>query len=104
MAHGSSSSATFDIAPLAVVYCTLEMVQHMLILALFAMGFQGKNSIILWYVDLRASNHMTNTPTNFSHVRCYASQSSIQTTNGSSLVIAATGNVSSIFIDVFLAP
>ena len=68
------------------------------------MGFQGKNSTTLWYVDLGASNHMTNSPTTLSHVRLYASQSAIQTANGSSLPIAAIGNASSTFTDVFLAP
>ena len=47
VAHGSFSSATSDIAPHAAVYCTPEMVQHMLISALSAMGFQGKNSTTL---------------------------------------------------------
>ena len=44
------------------------MVQQMLISALYVMGFQGKNSTTLWYVELGASNHMTNTPTTLSHV------------------------------------
>ena len=102
--HGSSSSATSDIATSTAVYCTLEMLQQMLISALSTMGFQGKNSTTLWYVASRASNHMTNTPTTLSHVRSYASQSAIQTTNGSSLPIAAIGNASSTFTNVFLAP
>ena len=101
VAHGSSSSATSDIAPSATVYCTPEMVQQMLISALSRMEFQGKNSTTLLYVDLRASNHMTNTPTTLSHVRPYASQSAIQTANGNSLPIATIGNASSTFTDVF---
>ncbi|KAL6340316.1 hypothetical protein AAG906_040753 [Vitis piasezkii] len=68
------------------------------------MGFQGNNSTKLWYVDSGASNHMTNNPTALCHVRPYAGQSSIQTANGSSLPIAAIGDASSKFIDVFLAP
>ena len=104
IAHGSSSSATSDIATSTAVYCTLEMLQQMLISALSTMGFQGKNSTTLWYVDSGTSNHMTNTPTTLSHVRSYAGQSAIQTTNGSSLPIAAIGNASPTFIDVFLAP
>ncbi|KAJ0075240.1 hypothetical protein Patl1_34523 [Pistacia atlantica] len=103
-AHDSSSGASSDLAPPAVTYCTLEMVQHMLISALSAMGFQGKHSTTLWYVDLGASNHMMNTPTNLSHVWPYAGQSAIQTANGSSLPIAAVENASSTFTDVFLAP
>ncbi|RVW29321.1 Retrovirus-related Pol polyprotein from transposon RE1 [Vitis vinifera] len=80
------------------------MVQRMLISALSAMGFQGNNSTKLWYVDSGASNHMTNNPTALCHVRPYAGQSSIQTANGSSLPIAAIGDASSKFTDVFLAP
>ncbi|KAJ0080095.1 hypothetical protein Patl1_22409 [Pistacia atlantica] len=76
VAHGSSSSASSDLAPLVATYCTPKM----------------------------AYNHMTNTPITRSHVRHYAGQSSIQTANGSSLPISAVGNASSTFIDVFLAP
>ncbi|RVX12056.1 hypothetical protein CK203_010779 [Vitis vinifera] len=47
---------------------------------------------------------MTNNPTALCHVRPYAGQSSIQTANGSSLPIAAIGDASSKFTDVFLAP
>ena len=68
------------------------------------MGFQGNNSTKLWYMDSGASNHMTNNPTALCHVRPYTSQSSIQTANGSSLPIAAIGDASSKFTDVFLAP
>ena len=76
----------------------------MLISALSTIGFQGKNSTKLWYVDSGASNHMTNTPTTLSHVQPYVAQSAIQITNGSSLPIATIGNASSTFTDVFLAP
>ncbi|KAF5469242.1 hypothetical protein F2P56_013330 [Juglans regia] len=102
--HGSSSGASSDLAPPAANYCTPEMVQQMLISALSAMGFQGKNNTKLWYVDSGASNHMTNTPTTLCHVRPYAGQSAIQTANGSSLPIDAVGDASSTFTDVFLAP
>ncbi|KAL6340870.1 hypothetical protein AAG906_031980 [Vitis piasezkii] len=53
---------------------------------------------------LGASNHMTNNSTALCHVRPYVDQSSIQTANGSSLPIAAIGDASSKFTDVFLAP
>ena len=76
----------------------------MLISALSAMRFQGKNSTTPWYVDSGASNHMTNTPTTLSHVRPYASQSAIQTANSNFLPIAAFGNASSTFTDVVLTP
>nr|CAN66507.1 hypothetical protein VITISV_034008 [Vitis vinifera] len=102
-AHDSPSTACSVPAPPALDYCTPEMVQQMLISALSAMGFQGNNSTKLWYVDSGASNHMTNNPTALCHVRPYAGQSSIQTANGSSLPIAAIGDASSKFIDVFLA-
>ena len=85
-------------------YGTPEMVQRMIISALSAMGFQGNNSTKLWYVDSGASNHMTNNPTALCHVRPYVGQSSIQTANGSSFPIAAIGNASSKFTNVFLAP
>ncbi|RVW62046.1 hypothetical protein CK203_064923 [Vitis vinifera] len=101
--HDSPSTACSVPAPPALDYCTPEMVQQMLISALSAMGFQGNNSTKLWYVDSGASNHMTNNPTALCHVRPYAGQSSIQTANGSSLPIAAIGDASSKFIDVFLA-
>ncbi|RVX19793.1 Retrovirus-related Pol polyprotein from transposon RE1 [Vitis vinifera] len=99
--HDSLSVACSVPAP---DYCTPEMVQRMLISALSAMGFEGNNSTKLWYVDSGASNHMTNNPTALYHVRPYAGQSSIQTAIGSSLPIAAIGDASSKFIDVFLAP
>ena len=99
--HNSPSTACSVPAP---DYCTPEMVQRMLISALSTMGFQGNNSTKLWYVDSGASNHMTNNPTALCHVRPYAGQSSIQTANGSSLPIAAIGDASSKFTDVFLAP
>ena len=54
-------------------------------------------------MDSGTSNHMTNNPTAWCHVRPYAGQSSIQTTNGSSLPIATIGDASSKFTDVFLA-
>ena len=103
VAHGSSSSATSNLASLAVVYCSPEMVQQMLISVLSTMGFQGKNSTTLWYVDSGPSNHMMNTPTTLSHVRPYVGQYAIQTANGSSLPIATVGNASSTLTDVFLA-
>ena len=78
------------------------MVQQMLISALYVMEFQGKNSTSLWYVDSGASNHMTNTPTTLSHVWPYVGQSAIQTTNGNSLSIAASGNASSTYTDASL--
>ncbi|RVW27789.1 Retrovirus-related Pol polyprotein from transposon RE2 [Vitis vinifera] len=90
-------------APPAPDYCTPEMVQRMLISTLSAMGFQGNNSTKLWYVDSGASNHMTNNPTALCHVQPYAGQSSIQTANGNSLPIAAIGDASFKFTDVFLA-
>ncbi|RVW46827.1 hypothetical protein CK203_075661 [Vitis vinifera] len=99
-AHNSPSAACFVPAPPAPDYCTPKMVQWMLISALSAMGFQGNNSTKLQYVDSGASNHMTNNPTALCHVWPYAGQSSIQTANGSSLPIAAIGDVSSKFIDV----
>ena len=68
------------------------------------MGFQGNNATKLWYVDSGASNHMTNNPTALCHVQPYAGQSSIQTANGNSLPIAAIGDASFKFTDVFLAP
>ncbi|RVW93889.1 hypothetical protein CK203_028238 [Vitis vinifera] len=102
--HDSPSTACSVPAPPAPDYCTPEMVQQMLISALSAMGFQGNNSTKLWYVDSGASNHMTNNPTALCHVRPYTGQSSIQTANGSSLPIAAIGDASSKFTDVFLAP
>ncbi|RVX11444.1 Retrovirus-related Pol polyprotein from transposon RE1 [Vitis vinifera] len=46
---------------------------------------------------------MTNNPTALCHVQPYASQSSIQTANGSSLPIAAIDDASSKFINVFFA-
>ncbi|RVX22750.1 Retrovirus-related Pol polyprotein from transposon TNT 1-94 [Vitis vinifera] len=103
-AHDSSSAACSVPAPPAPDYCTLEMVQRMLISTLSAMGFQGNNSTKLWYVDSGASNHMTNNPTALCHVRPYAGQSSIQTANGSSLPIAAISDAYSKFTNVFLAP
>ncbi|RVX06405.1 Retrovirus-related Pol polyprotein from transposon TNT 1-94 [Vitis vinifera] len=102
--HDSPSAACSVPAPPAPDYCTPEMVQRILISALSAMGFQGNNSTKLWYVDSGASNHMTNNPTALCYVRPYAGQSSIQTANGSSLPIAAIGDASSKFTDVFLAP
>ncbi|RVW79104.1 Retrovirus-related Pol polyprotein from transposon RE1 [Vitis vinifera] len=102
--HDSPSAACSVPAPPAPDYCTPEMVQRILISALSAMGFQGNNSTKLWYVDSGASNHMTNNPTALCHVRPYAGQSSIQTANGSSLPIAAIGDASSKFTNVFLAP
>ncbi|RVW70781.1 Retrovirus-related Pol polyprotein from transposon RE2 [Vitis vinifera] len=102
--HDSPSAACSVPAPPAPDYCTPEMVQRILISALSTMGFQGNNSTKLWYVDSGASNHMTNNPTALCHVRPYAGQSSIQTANGSSLPIAAIGDASSKFTDVFLAP
>ncbi|RVW35199.1 Retrovirus-related Pol polyprotein from transposon RE2 [Vitis vinifera] len=102
--HDSPSTACSVPAPPAPDYCTPEMVQQMLISTLSAMGFQGNNSTKLWYVDSGASNHMTNNPTALCHVRPYTGQSSIQTANGSSLPIAAIGDASSKFTDVFLAP
>ncbi|KAG7983887.1 hypothetical protein I3843_04G129100 [Carya illinoinensis] len=77
IAHGSSSDASSNLAPPPKNYCTSEMVQQMLISALSAMGFQGKNTTKLWYVDSGASNHMTNTPTALCHVWPYAGQSAI---------------------------
>jgi len=81
--------------PPAPDYCTPAMVQQILISALSAMGFQGKHSPKLWYVDSAASNHMTPTHTALHHVRPYAGTSAIQTANGSSLPIAAVGDASS---------
>ena len=54
-------------------------------------------------MDSGASNHMTNNPTALCHVQPYAGQSSIQTANGNSLPIAAIGDASFKFTDVFLA-
>ncbi|RVW32960.1 Retrovirus-related Pol polyprotein from transposon RE1 [Vitis vinifera] len=102
--HDSPSIVCYVLALLAPDYCTLEMVQRMLISVLSAMGFQGNNSTKFWYVDSGASNHMTNNLTTLCHVRPYIGQSSIQTANGSSLPIAAIGDASSKFTDVFLAP
>ena len=68
------------------------------------MRFQGNNSTKLWYVDSGASNHITNNPTALCHVWPYAGRSSIQTASGSSLPIAAIGDASSKFTDVFLIP
>ena len=80
------------------------MVQQILVSALSAIGFQGNHSAKLWYVESAASNHMTPNPTALCHVRPYDGQSVIQTANGSSLPIAAVGDVSSALTDVFLAP
>lgn len=100
--HGPPSDASSVPALPAPDYCTPAMVQQMLISTLSAMGFQGKTSTKLWYVDSGASNHMTNNPTALCHV--YTGQSAIQTASGSSLPIAAFGDASSQFTNVFLAP
>jgi hypothetical protein len=63
--------------PPAPDYCTPAMVQQILISALSAMGFQGKHSPKLWYVDSAASNHMTPTHTALCHVWPYAGTSII---------------------------
>ncbi|KAH7529270.1 hypothetical protein FEM48_Zijuj05G0166600 [Ziziphus jujuba var. spinosa] len=99
VAHGSPSDASSVPALPALDYCTLAMVQQMLISALSTIGFQGKTSTKLWYVDSGASNHMTNNPTALCHAWPYAGESSFQTANGSSLPIAAVDNASSQFID-----
>ncbi|KAF8394180.1 hypothetical protein HHK36_020387 [Tetracentron sinense] len=101
---GSSFDDSSIPAPPTTNYYTPEMVQQMLISALSVMGFQGNTSTNLWYMDSGASNDMMNTPTALCHVRPYASQSAIQTANGSSLPIATVGDASSRFTNVFLAP
>jgi hypothetical protein len=88
----------------ALDYCTPAMVQQILVSAFSAMGFQGNHSTKLWYVDSAASNHMTPNPTALCHVRPYDGQSVIQTTNGSSLPIAAVRDAFFTLTDVFLAP
>ncbi|KAF5459706.1 hypothetical protein F2P56_019628 [Juglans regia] len=44
VAHGSSSGASSNLAPPAATYCTPEMVQQIVIVALSAMGFQGPSN------------------------------------------------------------
>lgn len=100
---GSSSSDSSAPPPLVANYCTLEMVQYMLISTLSAMDFQGNNSTKLLYVNSGASNHMTNNSTTLCHVQPYADQSTIQTTNDSFLPIATVGDASPKITDIFLA-
>ncbi|KAG6474325.1 hypothetical protein ZIOFF_068251 [Zingiber officinale] len=83
---------------------TRESVREMIVQAFSALGLQADYVSTSWIVDFGASNHMTNSSHGLSNNREYCSSSSIQIANGSDLPIAAVGDVSSSFKDVFVSP
>ncbi len=98
--QADTSAALQPPAPL-----TRETVQEMIVSAFSALGFQGTGSLSTsWIVDSGASNHMTKSSQGLSNIRKYCGSSHIQTANGSDLPIAAVGDVSSSFKDVYISP
>ena len=77
----------------------------MIVHAFSALGLQGTGSLSAsWIVDSGTSNHMTHSSHGLSNIKEYCGTSCIQTANGSDLPIAAVGDVSSSFKDVFVSP
>jgi len=80
-----------------------ELVQQMIILALFALWLLCKplSTSSLWYFYSRASNHMTNNAVNLTNVTKYYGNLQILTIDGSHLPIIAVSDISSFLSDVF---
>ncbi|KAI4331744.1 hypothetical protein L6164_016702 [Bauhinia variegata] len=85
---------------------TPEMVQQMIITAFstFALQGQGKTISSPWFVDSRASNHMTGSLDLLHNLRQYTGTQNIQIANGSNLPITAIGDINSSFHHVFVSP
>lgn len=73
------------------------MVQQMIASAFSALGLQHKGSVVSsrWFVDSGASNHMTGSSDLLNNIRCYTGSQHIQIANGSTLPIAAVGDLGS---------
>ena len=85
---------------------TPDMVQQMILSALFALGLSGnKNSNPKpWYFDYGASNHMTNTALPLNNVQKYKGDLHIHTEDGNSLPITYVGDISAHLNTVFVSP
>ena len=85
---------------------TPNMVQQMIVFALFALGLSGnKNSNPKpWYFDSGASNHMTNTALPLNNVKKYKGDLHIHTEDGNSLPITYVGDISAHLNTVFVSP
>ena len=76
---------------------TPELVQQMIVNALSAFGILGKSKSPspTWYLDSRASNHMTSSSAHLSNLKQYTGNHHIQTADGGKISITAIGDVSS---------
>ena len=72
------------------------MVNQMIINALASMNISGTDSSLSHtrYLDSRASNHMTSSPTKLRNVVPYTGTLTVQTANGDHLPITSVGDTS----------
>lgn len=71
-----------------------KMAQRMIVNAFSTLGLSGKTktSTSAWYLDSGASNHMTYSSKNLSHMRNYDGNLGINTVDGGGIPITVVGN------------
>jgi hypothetical protein len=87
-------------------FITLEMIQQMIISALFTLGLSSNRNYIPkpWYFNSAASNHMTNTALPLNNVQKYKGDLHIHTADGNPLPITVVGDISAILNTIFVSP
>ena len=75
---------------------TPDMVNQMIINALASINISGTDSSLshIWYLDSRASNHITSSPTNLQNVVPYTDTRTVQNANEDHLPITSVGDTS----------
>lgn len=94
--YDSSSQPGFSSQFASPVHLSPDMVNQMILNALASMNISSTDSSMshTWYLDSRASNHMTSSPTNLQNVVPYTDTLTVQTANGDHLPITSVGDIS----------
>ena len=91
-----ATNAMMPARPASSSSLTPEIVQQMIVNAFSVLGLSGKSKMSnsTWYMDSGASNHMTHSSENLSHLKPYDGSLRINTADGGSIHITAVGKIS----------
>ncbi|KAG6486155.1 hypothetical protein ZIOFF_054725 [Zingiber officinale] len=87
-------------------FATPKMVQQTIITVFSTLGLYGQGKIISspWFVDSRASNHITGSLNWLHNLKKYTGKQNIQIANDSNLPITTIGDIEPSFRQVFVSP
>ena len=105
ISYPSISGSTATIVGTNQSIVTPEMVQQMIITAFSTLGLHGQGKIVSspWFVDSRASNHMSGSLDSLHNLRKYIGKQHIHIANGNNLPLTTIGDLGPSFRHVFVS-